>query len=204
MRRAVLTSARLHRDSLPSGFRAAMITCTYRPGVRWDRHHISELIRKARQWLRRRGHRMRYVWVLELTKAGVPHYHLMLWLPRRVRLPKPDKAGWWPHGFSRIEWARKAVGYLAKYASKGTQGAELPRGARIHGAGGLAEPARLERAWWLSPAYVRERCTPADRPVRAEGGGWLLRATGEWFASVWRIVDRGKGWVLLERIEEGA
>ncbi|MQM38304.1 hypothetical protein KBTX_02314 [wastewater metagenome] len=200
MRRGVITSARLHEDALPSGFRAAMVTLTYPPSQPWSRRHISEFLRRARAYMQRRRHRLRYTWVLELTRAGVPHYHVVLWLPRRLRLPKPDKAGWWPWGHSRIEWARRAVGYLAKYATKGVRGV-VPKGARIHGTGGLTPAARHERAWWLSPAYVRERCTPEDRPVRAPGGGWTLRSTGEWFPAAWRLVERGPGYVVIQRVE---
>lgn len=197
MRCGVITSARLHAQTLPSGFRAAMVTTTYRPGEPWDARHVTKLIKNARDYMRRRGHKLRYVWVMELTRAGVPHYHLMLWLPRRLRLLKPDKAGWWPWGSTRIEWARNAVGYLAKYASKG-QDTAFPHGARIHGSGGLTEAARNERAWWAAPAYVRERCTVEDRPRRARGGGWVVRATGEWFPSLWRVVGFGPGWVVIE------
>lgn len=201
MKRGVITSARLHCDSLPSGFRAAMVTLTYPPDAAWNPRHISQFIQRARQYMQRRRHRLRYTWVMELTRAGVPHYHVLLWLPRRLRLPKPDKAGWWPHGHSRIEWARHAVGYLAKYASKGLAG-RIPKRARIHGSGGLTERARNERAWWLSPEYVRERCPdPEDRPRRAKGGGWVVRATGEWFPSPWRIVEVGPGYVVCVRQE---
>ncbi|WP_121443249.1 rolling circle replication-associated protein [Alkalispirillum mobile] len=196
MKQAVITSARLHCETLPSGFRAAMVTLTYAHDDQWSPRHISELIKRARQWLKRRRLRLRYTWVLELTRRGRPHYHIMLWLPRRVRLPKPDKAGWWPHGLTRIEWARNAVGYLAKYASKDIEGA-LPKGARIHGNGGLNDAARAERAWWLCPAYVRERCEPADLPRRCPGGGWWLKGTGEWFPSAWRLLGFEGGTVVI-------
>jgi hypothetical protein len=196
MRRAVVTSARLHQDGLPSGFRAAMITLTYARGQDWHPRQVSFLLQRCRQWLARRRRRLRYAWVLELTKAGRPHFHVVLWLPRSIRLPKPDRAGWWPWGSTRIEWARRAVGYLAKYASKG-QDTHYPKGVRIHGAGGFSEAARLERAWWLAPAWVRERCTPEERPQRARGGGWVLRLSGEWFPPRYRVEWVAGGWLRL-------
>ena len=175
-----------------------MVTLTYRPGVLWEARHLSGFIKLARQWLARRGHRFRYTWVAELTKAGVVHYHVVFWVSRRIRLPKPDKAGWWLHGSSRIEFARRPVGYLAKYASKGSAGFSLPKGARMFGAGGFLPAGRLYRSWRMAPAYVRGCSRPSDRPQRAPGGGWVLRDSGDWFPSFWRIVARGPGLLTIE------
>ena len=179
-----------------------MVTCTYRPDTRWQPRHISVFLKLARQWLKRRGHRFRYAWVAELTKAGVVHYHVVFWLPPRVKLPMPDDAGWWPHGSTRIEFAERPVGYLAKYASKGSEGQRLPRSARMYGAGGFCELLRQRRAWLMSPLYVRARCNPSDRPVRAKGGGWVLRSTGDWFPSFWRVVAKGPGCVFIAPARE--
>lgn len=201
MKRGVITSARLHQQSMPSGWKACMVTLTYAPASLWAADQISAFLRHARQWLKRRSVAFRYVWVHESTKSGLPHYHVVFWLPKRVRLPKPDRAGWWPWGLTRIELARNSVGYLAKYASKGDSDTPPPKGARIHGQGGLPEAARLERAWWLSPAYIRDRCLPADRPQRAPGGGWLLKASGEWFPAAYRLVSFGAGYVEIEAIQ---
>lgn len=185
LRRAVKTAARLHGEEVPR-FKTAMLTLTYAPGQEWAAFQITALMKCIREYLRRRGAVFRYVWVLELTKAGVPHYHVMLWLPRGVTLPKPDKRGWWPYGHTRIEWARYPVAYLAKYASKGYSG-KLPEGARLHGCGGLSLTGRLERAWWLVPSYVREVWNAEQKPNRAHGGGWRNKE-GEWMPSRFRIV----------------
>lgn len=192
MKRSTVTAARLiTEDAVKGGFRwkAAMVTLTYRPGRSYTPRDVSEFLKRVRQWAARRGFDLRYVWVLELTKAGVPHYHVVLWLPKGLSMPKPDKQGWWPHGHTRIEWARNAVGYIAKYASKGCDVASLPSGARICGSGGLSDEARNERAWWLSPGWVRETWTPSDRPRRASGGvgGWVSTVTGDWLPSPWRV-----------------
>lgn len=204
MRQGVITSARLHdEDCQRGGYRtfAAMVTLTYAPGSDYSARHVTEYLKRARQWLKRRGHSSRYVWVLELTKAGRPHYHVLWWLPRGVRLPKPDKAGWWPHGSSKIEGARRPVGYLAKYASKlagDAQGAMkeeargLPKGARMHGVGGLTASSAQERRWWLSPVWVKRSWPTFDSDVRpAPGGGWCSRAHGEWKSSPWRVLIVG-------------
>lgn len=205
MKRSVLTSARLlQEDMLAGGFRGrvAMLTLTYRPEADWERRQLTGCIKAIREYLKRQKQPMRYVAVLELTKAGKPHYHLLIWLPRGLTLPKPDKRGWWPHGMSKIEWARNALGYIAKYASKGTDGT-FPKGARLTTSGGLSKRARFERAWWLAPGWVREVLTPVDEPVRAPGGGWVARRTGEWLPSPWRLVDRAAdwSWMMFERVE---
>lgn len=208
MKRGTLTSARLHQEQATKGgfrFKAAMLTLTYRPDVTWTPRHVADLLRHVRQWCRRRSIECRYVWVLELTKAGRPHYHIVFWLPRGVSLPKPDKQGWWMYGFTKIEWARNPVGYVAKYASKGDSDAKFPKSARIHGSGGLSAAARNERAWWLSPGWVRDRFPlPSMRPRRAVGGGWVCLETGEHVSSPYRVVfDRGRVLVYFEGIPDG-
>lgn len=179
MRRGVITGGELHRDEYGAASVVLMITLTYRPDVEWRPEHISACLAAWREELG--GLKLRYVWVLELTKAGRPHYHVVVWLPIGRRLQMADRSGAWPHGMSRTEVARNPVGYLVKYASKGTDGANLPRGARLFGVGGLSAAGRVRRAWRMLPRYQRVRCEPGDRVVRARGGGWLARATGEYW-----------------------
>lgn len=177
MRRGVVTSGELHRDMGRAV--VAMITLTYRPDVAWRPEHISAALQN---WRRELGGRpLRYVWVMELTKRGVPHYHVLVWLPGGARLEKPDQSGAWPHGWSRIELARNAVGYLVKYATKGTDGYSIPRGARLFGVGGLDAARRRVRSWHMLPRYVRTQCSPSDRVRRARGGGWLSPVSGEFW-----------------------
>lgn len=35
-----------------------------------------------------------YIWVLEAQERGVPHYHLILVLPKGVSIKFPDKSNW--------------------------------------------------------------------------------------------------------------
>ena len=194
MRRRVLTGARLHVSQVAK-WRPAMLTLTYRPDVEWDKRHVSECVRHARQWLKRRGVRLRYTWALELTKAGKPHYHIVVWLPWGTKLPKLDDAGWWPHGMTNMEWARCAVGYISKYVSKGQEDVALPKGARMYGVGGLEGEALQESRWWALPSWLRdEHCVTKDQAIRRRvGGGWIDRDSGEVFASPWRVVfHKGK------------
>jgi hypothetical protein len=104
LKRGVLSGARLIEFALANRrARRAMLTLTYRDIDAFEPRHISQLLKHIRHWLRRRGHRFHYVWVAELQGRGALHYHVLVWLPRGLSLPKPDKQGWWRHGSTRIE-----------------------------------------------------------------------------------------------------
>lgn len=209
LRRSVLTSARLLQEEVSqeaTRHYAVMVTLTYRPDQEWCPRQVSEYLKRVRHWFSRRGAAIRYLWVHELTKAGKTHYHVLFWLPKALQMPKADKRGWWPHGMTRTERVRKnAVAYVAKYATKGSDD-KLPPGARLNGSGGLSGDGRAQRSWWLCPAYIREWCPEyEDRPRRAEGGGWICKATGDYLPAQFVVVRR---WPLtLRRISaavEGA
>lgn len=109
MKQNVLTSARLHVEEAQRGGmrgRWAMLTLTYRESERWVADQVGMLLNHLRNYATRNGFKARYTWVLELTKRGRPHYHVLVWLPKGRTLPKPDKQGWWKYGLTRIEWAR--------------------------------------------------------------------------------------------------
>lgn len=189
MARALVSCADLHQRELQAKgakFRAAFLTLTYRPSSRWNRRHISAFIDCCRSWLGRRRAALAYEWKAELTKAGVVHYHVLIWLPGVLKLPKADDAGWWPHGFTRMEWARRPVAYIAKYIRK-DQAQRFPKGLRIHARGGQSPAVRRAVRFELLPSYVRDHFSEGD-VVRAVGGGWLNRDTGEWLAAcIFRI-----------------
>jgi len=185
LKKNVITSARYHvRETVRH--KALMVTLTYRPDVEWNARQITHYLKCVRMWLSRKGLPCRYVWVFELTKAGRPHYHVLFWLPKGITMPKADKRGWWSHGMTRTEWAKNAVGYLAKYASKGTDDV-IPKGVRLYGVGGLTIGSRLNRAWWNLPTCVRHWGFPADLWRRCAGGGWVSRRSGEWRQSLWSV-----------------
>lgn len=199
LRCSVLTAARLHVQE-KTRWKVAMLTLTYRPDVNWGAGQISALVRHIRQYLARKGIEMRHVWVMEFMKNGKEHYHMLLWLPLGVTLPKPDKRGWWPWGWTKIEWARNAVGYIAKYASKGDSLAQPAKGARMHGNGGLTGVALIEQRWWKLPGWLRDRVTPSDGVRRApagSGGGFVNPDTGEVYRSPWVVFFKG-GSVFIE------
>jgi len=210
LKRSVITSARLIQEEVDSDpserFHAVMVTLTYRQDSDWCPYQITQYIKAVRAWFLRRGSLIRYLWVHELTKAGKTHYHVLFWLPKRLQMPKADKRGWWPHGMTKTEKVkRNAVGYVAKYASKGSDDS-VPKGARLCGSGGLSGDARAERAWWLCPGYVRAWCPDyADRPRRAQGGGWVAKGSGDYLPAQFQVVRRWPLTVrrIMETVEAG-
>jgi hypothetical protein len=187
MRKRVQWVGEYFREQI--GGKVAMLTVTYADPLAWDARHVSELLQHVRKWMKRRGHTLRYVWVAELQRRGAVHYHLCIWLPRGLTLPKPDKQGWWPHGFSNIKWARKAVGYCLKYVSKlESKDCQFPKGMRLHGAGGLDGEGRSHKAWRFLPAWLQQQTNPDLKISRQQGGGWFSRVTGETFNSPYRVL----------------
>lgn len=171
-----ITAARLLQEQSQKGgfrYKVAMVTLTYARADSWQPRHVKAFIQACRKYLQRKGYSFRYTWVAELQKRGAVHYHVLIWLPKGLTLPKPDKRGWWPHGSTRIEWVRNAVGYIAKYAAKHESIFLFPKGLRICGSGGLDSKGRTERRWWLSPAWVRRAFALSDDPRPAKGGGYV-------------------------------
>jgi hypothetical protein len=217
MRHGVKIRARLIEEAIVrGGFRceAVMITPTYAPGNEWKAGHLQAFTDCIRKHLARRGVVFRYVWVAELQTgrmakfgvggAEVVHYHMVLWLPRGLRLPKPDEAGWWPHGMTRIEVARHGAAYIAKYATKAMCAPEFPRGLRLSGAGGLELADRRIATWCLMPKYVRDISQVGDRVRRVPGGLWCNEETGELVRSRWRLVERTASYMRFVQLADDA
>lgn len=202
MRQSVLSAARFHQLEAPRS-KVAMVTLTYRDVGGWAAGHITAFLRACRMWLARRGVRFRYVWVSELQSRGAVHYHVLVWLPRGLTLPKPDKQGWWCHGSSRVEWAKFAIGYVAKYASKIAQKSwsGWPPGLRMHGRGGFEALARSCARWYSLPGWARAVCDVAGAAVRAKGGGLVIRSTGVYLPSPWRV-SLGGCRIVAEKVFE--
>ena len=167
-------------------YKVAMLTLTYRGVDDWEPRDISRLMQRIRDWLARRGHKLHAVWVMELQKRGAPHYHVLVWLPKGLSLPKPDKQGWWPHGHTNCTWARKPVGYLSKYASKGNDTAfDYPAGARIYGVYG--SPVNL--SWWRAPRWMREIASQGMAIKKQKGGWWRVEELAHAWRTPWRLID---------------
>jgi hypothetical protein len=205
LRRSVGFAARAQEADQRPGFRpdyVAMVTLTYADLDAWNPKHISKFLDTLRKWATRRGFRLRYVWVGELQKRGALHYHVALWLPPGVTIPKPDQAGWWTHGYTRTEAARKAVPYLLKYFSKGTDTRTFPPGARMHGSGGQDHQAKRAARWLRLPGFVQARAAITDDWKRATGGGWWS-PDGLWVPSEYERAWVGDRWSLLRVTDNG-
>lgn len=209
MRRSVMSTAKLHEHAAVPGDRAWLVTLTYAKADAWGPRHVSAYAKAMRRWCQSQGAVFKNSWVAEIqpgrflrTGEAVVHYHVLAWLPRGLTPPKPDRRGWWPWGMTQVVKARNAVGYLAKYASKGSGEAPFPRGCRLHGSGGLTVEQRQVRAFELLPWYARQAFKVHDRPVRAQGGGYVSRATGVHVESAYAFAWQGRGRPCLIRKTE--
>lgn len=165
-------------------YRVALITVTYRPDAEWEPDHITKLMHHYRSWLHRRDVKARGLWVLELQKRGAPHYHILLWIPKGLTPPKPDKQGWWPHGMSNCKWARKPVGYAMKYASKvNSKDTPMPKGARLYGVFGV--PVQL--GYYRAPEWLRALSAPGHHVTRHASGWWVDFTRGWAWRSPWTL-----------------
>ena len=199
LKHSVITSARLIQNQNKKSFRykPAMVTLTYAPNQQWVAKDIAQFLDHVRKYFRRyfKNYTFQYTWVAELQKRGAVHYHVILWLPfvRRsaLHIPMPDKQGWWSKGSSNIELARNAVGYIAKYASKGhtdDNGNSFPRGTRLYACGGLNNESKREARFWRLPSYIREQFAkhlplPHMSDLRRIKGGFFNKDTGEFLES---------------------
>lgn len=177
---------------------------SYRQGEGYEPRHIRRFLDVMSQHLRRQlGEGVPVIWVAELQekrlRSGAPpiecvHYHVMVWVPRGFKLPKPDtrkhsgRGEWWPHGSSRVEKSySRSSRYLAKYASKGVgDSSQLPKGIRLYGVRGLEGFWRGHFEYWQLPAYVRDRCCEAAPAVKV-GDSWRL-PDGTVLKSEWEFV----------------
>lgn len=189
-----------------------MVTLTYRgTNADWRPRHISDYLRKVREWFKARcpGQRLKYVWVGELQDGkrredgqgrGVIHYHAIFFLPAGVSMPQADRKGWWAHGFTNTEKGRAPVAYLMSYAKKADSKnvGGFPRGARIHGVGGLCSVGAAIRRWALWPAYVQGNASISDRFRPAPGGGYRNAETGEFLES--EFAPTGGGYQSFIRV----
>lgn len=208
MRTAVGHAARLlhfdaHCELEAQRWNKKFITLTYRDGGDWRPGHFSKFRDALRQWCRRRNVRCRFVWVAELQKRGALHYHVVVWLPKGKYLPFADAQGWWPHGATNIRTAESPVSYIAKYASK-TDAASVygyPKGARMHGCGGLDAEHRRHLRYWQAPFWVRDALS-GRADIRKVTGGYMDKFTGEFLASPWRVYVAPGGEVWAYRIDQ--
>lgn len=110
-----------------------MITLTYRKVEDYQAGHIHEFMKNVKQRLG--SSLLAFAWVAELQARGAVHYHVMLVTESGKILPKPDDAGMWKYGMSRIEKARTFY-YICTYLGKEYQKDldKFPRSCRLYSA----------------------------------------------------------------------
>ena len=179
------------------------ITLTYADPDGWRPGHFSKFRDALRHWCKRRKVKCRYVWVAELQKRGALHYHVVVWLPKGKFLPEADTRGWWTHGMTNIKTAQSPISYIAKYASKTTaaEASVYPKGARMHGHGGLDPEGRRHVRYWMAPIWVRDALS-GRADIRKVVGGYMNKKTGEFLASPWRVCVGPGGEVWAYRIDQ--
>ena len=209
MRRGVISAARLVQEEMQDGghrYRVAFVTVTYRPAETWSPGDIRALVKHYRHWGQRRNAQLRIVWVAEVHSGygenrGRLHYHLVIFVPRGLTPPMPDKQGWWRKGMSNCKWAHRPIGYLAKYASKGQRGLALPVGARLWGVSGLGSVVRTKLVFALAPKWLQDMCEPGEVVKRLPHGWWRNCTTGWEYRTPWEFdwgphgpIARWRGW----------
>jgi hypothetical protein len=174
--------------------RAVAMTLTYENATDFSPKHISEFLGRLRRVLKRMGQTLPYAWVFE--RASHLHYHLLLWLPRGYVLDLAKLSKWWPFGSTWVQSCRsvKAWGrYIAKFNSI----AQLPKGARLYGCGGLDQDGKLAVSRAALPRWLLALVPVGHRARRCPGGGWVDIATGEIYCTPYRWTPWGA--VLKER-----
>lgn len=117
----------LARRALAKKKHVRFITLTLAPDG-WQ--PTRDAVRRWLERLRRQGYAMHVLWVVEEgSEHGMKHVHVIQW---GSFIPKAVLSASWPYGFTQIQGAREAVGYLGKqvvrYVAKGLDDAELVEG----------------------------------------------------------------------------
>ena len=150
----------------------------------WKPYHITRFIDANRKHWERELHQpredFRYVWVAELQKDGVIHYHGCLYCPRGKRLPLASN--YWNWGRTKTEAVRGGIkGYLMQYLSKGSIKEDranglparyFPKGSRIFGHGGLSSAERGKMRYAKLAKYVPDMFDHTDERIERIKGGW--------------------------------
>jgi hypothetical protein len=209
LRKNVWAAGKLMSQAAKKSDRCWLVTLTYRAADAWAPRHLSEAVKRFRHWCSKRAIKPRYVWCAEIqTKRAetsgdmVLHYHLAVWLPSGVSCPMWDKGGrnyapFWPHGMTNRALAKNAVGYLMKYMSKIGKYHEFPKGARIHGSGGLETADKLHKQWLNLPTWAKQLVGVGETVVRE--GSRLVLSTGRALCSPYRVV-RERGRLLMRTV----
>lgn len=182
-RKKIKVVTREHRRiAKKQGFYAVAVTLTYANDADFCPKHVTRFINCLRAKLKRQGHALLYVWVLE--RAGMLHYHLALWLPRGFELTHGQLAKWWPWGSTWNQSCRKVSAWI-RYISKQQDKKHLPSSARAYGCGGLDEFGKDAVHKALLPRWVKSVLPQNAKARRVPKVGWTDMNTGVVYESPW-------------------
>lgn len=188
-RKKIKAVTREHRRiAKVKGLYATALTLTYAKEADFCPKHVTRFINCLRAKLKRQGHVLLYVWVLE--RASALHYHLAVWLPRGFALSHADLAKWWPWGSTWTERCRKVSAWI-HYISKPECKAHLPVSARAYGYGGLDEYGKYATHKAMLPRWVKAIVSNTAKVRRVPRVGWTDTTTGEVYESPWVWTPRG-------------
>jgi len=182
------------------GLRLVMVGLTYRPGEEWQPNHMRDFVVLLHKKL---GLSLKaYAWAAELQERGAVHYHFLMLVDRRARIPFFDKAGWWVHGstsFSKDEV--RSPFYLCSYTAKANyqKFGEFPQGLRMF-AVWVEDGLLSDRDRWIFdlsvlPVWLSKIIMFAgetnDRAKRGQRGesGWFFR--GDCYQGNYEVIN---GW----------
>lgn len=160
--------------------RAVAVTLTYANNGDCSPTKVSDFIDRLRTTMKRRGHILPYIWVLE--RADRLHYHLLLWLPRSYILDSAKLAQRWPWGSTWVESCRRVKDW-GRYITKFNSSAKLPKGSRLFGCGGLDSVGKIAVSRAALPCWLLKLLPAGHCARRCPGGGWVDTTTGEVYRS---------------------
>lgn len=178
-----------------ANYRLVMVTLTYADVDGWKAGHIRSFMLKVKKELG--SGLLSYAWVAEMQKRGAVHYHVLLLVKKGTKIEKPDQAGWWPWGMSKIETARSPF-YVLTYTGKEYQKmSQYPKGLRVFalwiGDGVVEAVTRWFFRLSALPRWLVEQAkgieTVGAKFRRVPGGGW--DCNGSFFRSPWEIIEFG-------------
>lgn len=185
---------------LKIGPRMVMLTLTYSDIDAWEKNQIRDFMVELREEIGKGLYG--YSWVLEMQKRGAPHYHVLLYVKRGTKIPKPDEK-MWKYGMSRIETVNTPF-YICKYTSKKSQKVYqkegFPPGARMFAVKIYQSDVPEEELFifkisavpaWLRPHLLEVKAQTSEEVKyrRYKGGGWLIVNTGEVICSTWKVIS---------------
>jgi len=194
MQRRIHAWARIvERYTKRKTYKLRMFTLTYKERKDYWPGQITEFIKEMRD--RCKKNLIAYAWVLEMQERGVPHYHVMMLINKKVFLPKPDKEGVWKYGHSNIEWDVKSPFYICAYTGKEQQKKDLPKHARAFAVWLDKDKfTEIERNFMISTRFpmwltgekeAMDRILKGEKVRRKKGGGWLIGS--DHYMSPWEL-----------------